>query len=267
MAADNATGNPMDIAGTAAALAEFYAVGSDQRSDAYLQGKQRLSSGRHELAAAWSKLRPTLADARPGRVLDWGCRHGVFAWLAQREFGEATELHGCDTCPAELYRPFHEAIGLHYQQLQHPWQLPYDDGSFDLVCAGGVLEHVPNDGESLTELWRVLRPGGLLVLTHLPNAASISEWASRRWWPHQAHLRRYRSADLRRRLLSRGLVPQRWGYHHLLPATLPDTGQSRSRFAAVLETLYRLNPLLERIWPLNRLSATIWVVAEKRDGL
>ena len=256
-----------DPASTAQALAAFYAMAAAHRpGDAYLASKQRLSSGRLELASMWHKVRDSLDGATS--VLDWGCRHGVFAWLARRELGDTVALHGCDTVPARTYAPFHEAAGLAYAQLDHPWHLPYADASFDVILAGGVLEHVPNDTLSLTELWRVLKPRGRLVLTHLPNRWSASEWLSRRRWPAQAHLRRYALAETQRRLLHGGFAPLRSGYHHLVPATLPasDAGDGRGAGARLLERLYGANHVLERVWPLNRLSATVWIVAEKRSG-
>jgi SAM-dependent methyltransferase len=44
-------------------------------------------------------------------------------------------------------------------------QLPYEDGSLDLVIVSEVLEHVPEGGRVLAGIARVLRPGGQLVLT------------------------------------------------------------------------------------------------------
>ncbi|RPJ20094.1 MAG: methyltransferase domain-containing protein [Chloroflexi bacterium] len=43
--------------------------------------------------------------------------------------------------------------------------LPFPDATFDLVCALEVLEHFPNMHEPLTELTRVLRPGGILLVS------------------------------------------------------------------------------------------------------
>lgn len=250
-----------DSGAVAAALVEFYA--HRETPDPYLDGKSALASGRRELAEAYGKVRFALAGAVD--VLDWGCRHGVFAWLARADLGPQAQLHGCDLCAPEQYGAFHAATGLHYRQLAHPWRLPYDDASFDAVIGGGTLEHVPNDGESLTELWRVLRPGGRLLLTHVPNAASASEWLSRRFYPANAHPRRYRPAWLRAQLLHKGFMPTAWGYHQFMPASLPKA-QARPRLARALERLYALNGPLERLWPLNRLSATFWLVAEKRTG-
>lgn len=46
-------------------------------------------------------------------------------------------------------------------------RLPFADGSFDLVACVSVIEHVAGDGdaEAMAEMWRVLRPGGVLHLT------------------------------------------------------------------------------------------------------
>jgi SAM-dependent methyltransferase len=43
--------------------------------------------------------------------------------------------------------------------------LPYGDASFDASICVSVIEHIPDDGKVMAELWRVLRPGGLLHLT------------------------------------------------------------------------------------------------------
>ena len=42
--------------------------------------------------------------------------------------------------------------------------IPYPDGSFDLVFASHVLEYVENDRQAIKEIKRVLRPGGLAFL-------------------------------------------------------------------------------------------------------
>ena len=43
-------------------------------------------------------------------------------------------------------------------------ELPFDDSSFDIVFSHGVLHHIPEIGKAQTEIARVLRPGGRLVV-------------------------------------------------------------------------------------------------------
>jgi len=43
--------------------------------------------------------------------------------------------------------------------------LPFNDGAFDLVVASALIEHVENPARAVKEFGRVLRPGGLLVMT------------------------------------------------------------------------------------------------------
>jgi SAM-dependent methyltransferase len=51
----------------------------------------------------------------------------------------------------------------------------YPEGMFDLVVSLEVLEHLPVPLGHLRELWRVTRPGGLLLLT-TPNFNGLSRW-------------------------------------------------------------------------------------------
>ena len=43
--------------------------------------------------------------------------------------------------------------------------MPYADGSFDVVLASEILEHVPQDDRAISELVRILAPGGILAIT------------------------------------------------------------------------------------------------------
>lgn len=51
---------------------------------------------------------------------------------------------------------------VHHQDLQG---LTYDDSSFDIVLTSDVLEHVPDPVRALEETFRVLRPGGVHLMT------------------------------------------------------------------------------------------------------
>jgi ubiquinone/menaquinone biosynthesis C-methylase UbiE len=57
--------------------------------------------------------------------------------------------------------------GLLRFERQDVCALPYGDGTFDAVTAISMLEHVPDQGDSMAvrEMARVLKPGGRLILT------------------------------------------------------------------------------------------------------
>lgn len=50
-------------------------------------------------------------------------------------------------------------------------QLEFPDGEFDKVLCSEVIEHIPDAPKALREIWRVLKPGGRLVLS-TPNPSS-----------------------------------------------------------------------------------------------
>lgn len=43
-------------------------------------------------------------------------------------------------------------------------QIPYSDNTFDAILCNHVLEHIPDDGLAMRELFRVLKPGGFAIL-------------------------------------------------------------------------------------------------------
>ncbi len=94
----------------------------------------------------------------PGlRVLDLGCRDGALADV----YLEGNTVVGVDADRAALARAAERGIETLWADLEEP--LPFEDGSFDVVVAGEVLEHLRLPERALAEVSRVLRPGGLLV--------------------------------------------------------------------------------------------------------
>ncbi len=99
-----------------------------------------------------------LVEVSPASLLEVGCGTGDFTERVRREL--AVDPVALDLSPrmVELTR----ARGLDAQQGNIE-ALPFADEDFDCVLANRVLYHVPDLNRGLTEIARVLRPGGMLV--------------------------------------------------------------------------------------------------------
>lgn len=77
--------------------------------------------------------------------------------------------------------------------------MSFDNASFDCVLCSEVLEHIPDDMKAVSELRRVLKPGGVLVVT-VPF--------QKRYWAEDdeyvGHLRRYDPGELQQKLQANG---------------------------------------------------------------
>lgn len=106
-------------------------------------------------------------------------------------------------------------------------QLCFRDNCFDVVMCNHVLEHVPNDAKALSEIYRVLKPGGWASLqvpldgAHTQEDLSIVDPAIRTLLYGQSdHVRQY-GADFANRVNTAGLEPIFLNKHSFLtPAEL-----------------------------------------------
>jgi SAM-dependent methyltransferase len=72
------------------------------------------------------------------------------------------------------HNPLYETADLHQVDVTHRVdisQVPLPDASYDVVIAHHVLEHVDNDRQAMSEVFRLLKPGALAVLSVPINAA------------------------------------------------------------------------------------------------
>jgi SAM-dependent methyltransferase len=110
--------------------------------------------------------------------------------------------------------------------------LPFTEGAFDVVVASDVLEHIEDDLGAVSEIARVLRPGGALVLS-----VPAHPWL---FGAHDAalmHFRRYTRESLRRAVGGGGLRVEWMSYWNaaLFPAVAafrllaPLVGRERER--------------------------------------
>jgi SAM-dependent methyltransferase len=256
---------------------------------------QHLYAALHEILRA--ELAPPRAVGRP-RALDAGCGTGFQARILA-ELGYVT--HGVDLSAGLLRRARRAAPGAVLAQGDLV-ALPYPDDAFDAIaCCGSTLSFVARPAAALTELGRVLRPGGRLLLECEARFSLDLGWAllsavagdplgygatpGEAWrrivhprregvwqsYPGYPPLRLATRRELDAWLAAAGLVPVRtWGLHaatNLLPSTTLHRARLPAALAAVDRALRKVDRALAPT-PVGRaLANSLVVLAEKRGTL
>ena len=99
-----------------------------------------------------------IGEVSPARVLEVGCGWGDLALRIARELG--AEVVAADLSPRMVELARAQGVNARVADVR---SLPFDSGAFDCATANWVLYHVPDLDLGLSELARVLRPGGRLV--------------------------------------------------------------------------------------------------------
>ena len=160
--------------------------------------------GRRQILARFvEEICREVTDRRP-RILDVGCGTGANLLMLSK-YGDA---EGVDISEDAL--AFCRERGLDKVRLGAGEELPYEDGTFDLVTAFDVVEHMDDDLAGLSEMRRVLRPGGR-VLLFVPTFMFL--WGVQDDVSH--HRRRYRLPELRRVLEQAGFEVERTTYANI----------------------------------------------------
>lgn len=141
--------------------------------------------------------------------------------------------------------------------------LPFADESFDLVAAFDVVEHCESESQAMSELARVLGPGGRLLLS-----VPAYQWA---WSDHDVqagHYRRYTLPRLRDAVRGAGLSVERatYAFTSVFPFFVAERGLRRLKKHSGGQDAHRLtqvSPGMERL--LMSLSRVDQRLLAKRD--
>ncbi len=120
-------------------------------------------------------------DPQPNeKILDVGCGDGYYLYLLAN-LGLRLQLTGTDFDHAGLKnarKNLSKTIPLVQADLMK--KLPFKNNTFDKIVMSEVAEHLPDDVKGLKEVYRVLKPGGILCLT-VPDARYPMFWDPVNW--------------------------------------------------------------------------------------
>ncbi|MEO0576178.1 MAG: class I SAM-dependent methyltransferase [Pseudomonadota bacterium] len=126
------------------------------------------------------------SSGEPLRVLDAGIGSGGLSKALANVCSAPLQLSGCDisTGMLEAAEQSLRQLGLSAELIQNDVQaLPYATGQFDIVMAAHVLEHLVDPHRALSEMVRVLKPGGILIAC-LTRRSSLGAYVQWKWRTH-----------------------------------------------------------------------------------
>ena len=220
---------------------------SEYDNIARLEGCHWWYVGMRQIAAGWLPRVCPPSGAATRRILDAGCGvGGGLRWLAA--YGQVT---GIDLHPLAVRYSAQASRRVARASVQ---ALPFPSGTFEVVTSFEVLYHlaVSDDQAALTEVLRVLRPGGY-ALVRLP----AHDWLRGAHDRHVHTRHRYEVDELRSKLQDAGFKVRRLssvGLSILLPAIVERQAQP----AGAAQTDVALPPA-----PINRLL----LLALQAEGL
>lgn len=150
---------------------------------------------------AFSVLDKPLRHKKDLHILDVGTGTGVMT-ESLRKYGRVT---GVDNSEEAIN--YCRKRGIFDIKQASAEKLPFENGTFDFVCAMDLLEHADSDKDVLKEFYRVLKPGGLMFVT-VPAHRFL-------WTAHDEinlHKRRYSSYRLKTAIETSGFNIERFTY-------------------------------------------------------
>jgi SAM-dependent methyltransferase len=196
-------------------------------------------------------------DLQQQRCLEVGCGRGYFQDLV----GDYTGLDISANVREHLHKPFVQASAT---------ALPFPDNWFDAIWTINALEHVPAPELALAEMRRVLKPGGLLLLS--------PAWQCRPWAAQGYPVRPYSDFDWRGKLI-KASVPLRnslaFRLLHVFPRRLARLARWLITRRPTRLSHGELTPNYEHFWmtdgdavnSIDPLEAILWFVSRGDECL
>jgi len=119
-------------------------------------------------------IRRLTAGSGYRRSIEFGCGRGTISLYLNRYEGMTVSLFDMSGEAVKLARAnfsCHGGDGRIF--IANSARVPVDDTAYDLAFSIGLLEHLTDYERTLEEMYRVLRPGGMLISMNVPKKRSI----------------------------------------------------------------------------------------------
>lgn len=148
------------------------------------------------------KLATSVMDIQPdSHILDVGCGTGFAVIEIARKLDQGRAC-GVDISPGMIEKANRniplELAGRVSFQVASSEQIPYPEDEFNFILCTNSFHHYPDTHKALREMYRVLKPGGLLVILDNATDLSLYTWAWDRLLRmfEKGHVRYYTTAEL-----------------------------------------------------------------------
>jgi arsenite methyltransferase len=120
----------------------------------------------------------SLRKLRAGeKVVDAGSGAGFDCFIAAQQVGSEGRVVGVDMLDTMLEKSRATAISMGLRNVEFREGLlediPVEDGWADVVISNGVINLCPDKRAAFEEIWRVLRPGGILQFSDIANGKPV----------------------------------------------------------------------------------------------
>ena len=127
------------------------------------------------------KLRQELSSLHIEKALDIATRDGAFAKEMYAGFGSCKEIVALDRFDKMFEKGREKCADMPVNfVIGDACHMDFEDNTFDVVGIGNSLHHIPDLAALLAEMKRVVKPGGLIILSEMYNdgqpKASLTHW-------------------------------------------------------------------------------------------
>ena len=156
-----------------------------------------------------------LEALRPARLIDIGCGPGGFLSAVQKRFPEIrlSALDLSEEMVRETAQRLGPAAAATAGDAEH---MPLESGQYDAVTCNMSIHHYPHPQDAVNEMYRILAPGGTLLLNDMDCAAPIRTLAN--WiFPRLpgGDVKMYTRQEIAKMMQNAGF--ERWYYRKISP--------------------------------------------------